>query len=379
MPENPEPLGECIRARIQKSGAIRFSSFMRLCLYEPELGYYASGTAALGRRGDFFTSVSTGPLFGRLLADGFATIWESMGRPSSWQLVEQGGHNGQLCRDILDTLTQRHPEAFSACTYILIEPLPGLRRKQEKAIEPYAADGKIVWHGGLDEIPDASLNGVFFSNELIDSFPVDCVCFRGKDWKERLVGWDGDLQRFVWVEAACNESLQSEIIRWKLPQIEGYVAEIHIEAAEWMRQVARTLGQGVVVIIDYGGLAEDLYKPERPQGTLRAYSKHRQFEDVLSLPGAQDLTSNVNFSLLKEEGEAQGLKTLRYSDQHHFLIELGRLGFLREIEKGMKQNPNEPGLGQQLRHFKTLMHTEMMGSLFKVLIQSKGEARLAEL
>ncbi len=373
MPENPEPVGECIRAGIQKSGPIRFSSFMHQCLFEPDLGYYASGTAALGRKGDFFTSVSTGPLFGRLLADGFATVWESVGRPASWHLAEQGGYNGQLCRDILDALLQRHPKAFSACTYFLIEPLPGFRREQEKTAGSYAADGKIVWYGGLAEIPDASLNGVFFSNELIDSFPVDCVCFRGNDWKERLVGWDEDLQRFVWVEKACDDSLRREIMRWKLPQVEGYVAEIHLEAAEWMRQAARTLGQGVVVTIDYGGLAEDLYKPERTQGTLRAYSKHRQFEDVLSLPGAQDLTSNVNFGLLMEEGEARGLKTLRYCDQHHFLVELGRLEFLREIEEGMKQNPNETGLGQQLRHFKTLMHTEMMGSLFKVLIQSKGE------
>ena len=45
---------------------------MELALYCPEFGYYETQKDNVGRRGDFFTSVSAGELFGQLLAFQFA-------------------------------------------------------------------------------------------------------------------------------------------------------------------------------------------------------------------------------------------------------------------------------------------------------------------
>ena len=51
-----------------RGGRITFAEFMGLVLYHPETGYYTRGCTAIGPQGDYFTSPSASPLFGRLLA-----------------------------------------------------------------------------------------------------------------------------------------------------------------------------------------------------------------------------------------------------------------------------------------------------------------------
>src|SRR3979409_2424848 len=94
-------LVEFIRETIQRRGPVSFAWFMEQALYHPELGYYSSGRCAIGRRGDYFTNVSVGPLFGRLLAAQFGEMWEALGRPGDFVIVEQGEHQGEFARDVL--------------------------------------------------------------------------------------------------------------------------------------------------------------------------------------------------------------------------------------------------------------------------------------
>src|SRR5438105_5645346 len=107
--ESPEFL---IRGEIERHGPIPFARFMELALYHPEHGYYASGRAAIGRRGDFFTNVSVGPLFGKLLAAQFAEMWERLGKPHEFSIVEQGAHDGAFARDALAAARADAPEFF---------------------------------------------------------------------------------------------------------------------------------------------------------------------------------------------------------------------------------------------------------------------------
>ena len=108
---------------------------MELALYAPDLGYYECHRE-IGRRGDFFTSVSTGSLFGEFLAYQFAQ-WlgaAEAGRPV--QIVEAGAHQGLLARDILTWMRERRPELFTRLEYWLAEPSPARRacRNQPCAI-----------------------------------------------------------------------------------------------------------------------------------------------------------------------------------------------------------------------------------------------------
>src|SRR5439155_26423109 len=109
-----------IRAEIEANGPMPFARFMELALYHPEYGYYASGRASIGRRGDFFTNVSVGPLFGKLLAAQLAEIWEKLGRPDDFTIVEQGAHDGLFAADALSALRQSAGDCFAATSYCIV-------------------------------------------------------------------------------------------------------------------------------------------------------------------------------------------------------------------------------------------------------------------
>jgi SAM-dependent MidA family methyltransferase len=95
-----------IRAEIESAGPIAFARFMELALYAPGVGYYEQPDRAIGRTGDFYTSVSVGPMLGFLLASKFAQ-WA--GDSTSFQLVEAAAHDGRLAADILGALKECHP------------------------------------------------------------------------------------------------------------------------------------------------------------------------------------------------------------------------------------------------------------------------------
>src|SRR3977135_954800 len=126
---NPD-LVAFIREIIRQRGPVTFDWFMEQALYHPEFGYYSSGQCAIGRRGDYFTNVSVVSLFGRLLGAQFAEMWESLGRPGDFTIVEQGAHHGEFAGDVLEEVRQRTPDFFSALRYCVIEPFPILEARQ---------------------------------------------------------------------------------------------------------------------------------------------------------------------------------------------------------------------------------------------------------
>src|SRR4051812_3197960 len=113
-----------IQEVIRREGPVRFDQFMEQALYHPELGYYGSGRCQIGRRGDYFTNVSVGPLFGKILAAQFTGMWEVLGRPDEFTIVEQGAHSGAFAKDVLEALRERQPGFFAALSYSVVEPFP---------------------------------------------------------------------------------------------------------------------------------------------------------------------------------------------------------------------------------------------------------------
>ena len=118
---------ETIRREIAERGVLSFARFMELALYCPNSGYYEVKKDSPGRRGDFYTSVSAGELFGQLLAFQFAGwLEELLLSPvtchSSPCLIEAGAHDGQLAKDILTWLQSARPKLFGQIEYGIIEP-----------------------------------------------------------------------------------------------------------------------------------------------------------------------------------------------------------------------------------------------------------------
>ena len=186
-PSTAQPLSRTIRELIRREGPIPFARFMEQALYHPEHGYYSSDRCAIGRRGDYFTSVSVGPLFGQMLAAQFAEIWEMLERPNDFVIVEQGAHHGEFATDVLEAVRTRSPDFFAALRYRIIEPFPVVRRRQEGVLGSFAE--KTEWRGSLEEMEPFC--GVHFSNELLDALPVHLLIAAGpagaRRWHERFV------------------------------------------------------------------------------------------------------------------------------------------------------------------------------------------------
>ena len=354
------PLAAELRARIAGGGAIPFREFMAAALYHPQHGYYASGRAAIGRKGDFFTNVSVGPLFGRLLARQFAEIWQRLGEPGEFTIVEQGAHGGDFAGDVLAGLREFAPACFAAAAYQIVEP--GTLLRETQAAKLAAFGGKVRWSPVLEPF-----SGVHFSNELIDALPVHAVTWTGEEWRERHVGLHDD--RFVFT----GGPLSSEALRSHLAQLPpvppGYETEVNLAALDWIADIATKLERGCVLAIDYGFPRAEYYRADRTGGTLTGYAHHRRETDLLARPGEIDLTAHVDFTSLAERGERCGLRPAGFTDQHHFMVGLGRLHF---------PDGTAPD-AQEMRAFKTLMHPTLMGLSFKVLCLEKGLAGSAPL
>ena len=367
-----------VRQAVQEAGILPFSEFMRLALYCPKYGYYEQTGGQIGRRGDFYTSVSVGPLFGELLAFQFAE-WLKPISAGPFQLVEAGAHDGQLAADILGWFTEWRPEIVPFLQYWIIEPSARRQACQRSKLEKFAHH--VRWAESLQALPPGGVRGIIFSNELLDSFPVhrlgwDVQAGRWFEWGVALnnsnaskAAFPGD---FVWQRIPRPPDYLGDALRLAglvpgdaaavLP--DGFTIEICPEAGDWLRQAASELQEGKLLTIDYGYEAEQFLTPERVGGTLRGYYRHHANLDLLAHVGEQDLTAHVNFTQLRRQGEEAGLRTEGFGSQEHF--------FTRILPQTLKPGSNfGEWRSARARQFQTLIHPQHLGRAFSVLVQAR--------
>lgn len=358
------PLEEIIHAEIRTGGPMRFERFMEMALYHPGSGYYAktSGPSPIGRSGDFYTSVSAGPLFGRLLGRQFLQMWGLMGKPDPFWIIEQGAHDGQLACDILEWCRTETPEFFETIHYAIVQAAGSLSMLQKCAPDA-ALISRMSWFENLEMLAAEKPAGVFFSNELVDAFPVRSIIYRTGHWLEQHVGLEKE--KLCWVDRPIVDAeLSAAIQALEVPAIEGYMTEINLRARSWIAEVARALSRGYVLTIDYGHPAALYYSPHRTCGTLTAYVKHHAVDDVLAEPGRRDITAHVDFSALDQAGEKAGLTTLGFIDQQRFLM-----GIAHDELSGVR-GP-QVKIQENVRAWNTLTHPEHLGATFFALLQGK--------
>jgi len=353
-------LANLLAGEIRASGPIPFRRFMEVVLYHPDHGYYSSGRARIGRAGDFFTNVSVGSLFGELIGRQFLEMWERLGRPKPFTVVEQGANSGDFARDVLTWAEQEAQDFREALRYAIVEPFAVPRQRQRETLQGLS---EVEWYTGLGELP--RFVGVHFSNELLDAFPVHRLRSDGRRWMERYVTCvDGE---FTFTEGPLTVPAES-----MLPEVaeEGYETEICPALRAWFDALRERLERGYLLAIDYGFSRADYFAPERRDGTLSAYREHRRQENPLARPGETDLTAHVEFTTLVEHALSRGFALEGFTDQHHFMVGLGQAVF---SDSEATPTPREQ---KARRAFATLMHPGLMGRGFKVLALSRGVAGL---
>jgi SAM-dependent MidA family methyltransferase len=367
-----------LRQEAERQGVISFARFMELSLYCPEIGYYEREEGRVGRDGDFYTSVSVGPLFGGLLAFQFAQ-WADQLEGSTFQVVEAGAHDGRLAKDILSWLETKRTRLMERLEYWLVEPSPRRQSWQRKQLDKFA--DRLRWVDSLERLPSTGVHGVIFSNELLDAFPVHRLGWdaRARRWIEWGVTWDGT--QFVWAKMERSSDRCDRILAEAGLEVpdelsallpDGFTVELSPDAAAWWRRAAERLRCGRLLTFDYGLTAEQFLAPERSHGTLRAYHKHAIVDDLLANPGEQDFTAHVNFTHLQRAGESAGLRSEGLLSQTQFLTQIAEGTWREEATLG-------PWTPTQVRQFQTLTHPEHLGRAFRVLLQSRLVTRADEL
>jgi len=318
------PLAALIREEIARDGPLPFHRFMQLALYHPEYGYYRRTRDPFGKAGDFYTAAQLQPVFGILIAARVRTLWDDLGRPPDFTVVDLGAGRGEM------------REAFSDWRYVPVD----------------------VDRGALP----ARFTGVVFANEFFDALPVDAAVCRAGGCRQMLAGWNDE--RFAWVEGgAVSPQAAAYIERYLAPCEEGDLVEINLEGLAWIERIARSLERGFLFTIDYGYTRRD--RARFPQGTLMSYRRHSALEDVLADPGERDITAHVPFTALEEHGRLCGFDPAPLATLARTLLEAGE-----PDQFAAALAAEDPAVCAQRRlQLKTLLFG--MGETFRTLLQAR--------
>ncbi len=310
-----------IRDEIVASGPITFARFMERALYEPGLGYYRSEAARPGRDGDFLTAPEADPLFGAAVARQLAEIWRRLGEPERFTVREPGAGTGALAIGTLQALSRTEPDLVDRVRWQPVDIEPARATAFGVALAAAGFPNSAVAEDGTPIV------GAIVANEVLDALPVHRVIGRPDGLRELAVTLapDGSDATFIEVEAAPSEpALAARLDASGIVLADGQRAEICLAADEWVREEAQRLEHGVLIAIDYGYPAPELYDPvRRADGTLRAYVRHRVHDDPFRHIGRQDLTAHVDVSAVERAAIAAGLEHLGTTTQAEFLTGLG--------------------------------------------------------
>jgi SAM-dependent MidA family methyltransferase len=365
---------ERLRTLIQEQvfasgGAIAFWRFMEFCLYTPGMGYYSAGAAKFGAHGDFVTAPELGPLFAACVADAVAPVLRQLGPEA--QFVEIGGGSGAFAEVALKRLLML--DALPA-RYAILEPSADLRQRQRERLQqrlnPLLLD-LVEW---LDGPMQPAWDGVLFANEVIDALPTPRFTLQHGEVMEEHVGLDGE-GRFVRIDKPADALLAAAVrhVERQLdaPLPDGYRSELLPQLPYWIQAVIGGLRSGALLFVDYGHPRREYYSPDRSDGTLRAFHRHRVSNDVFARPGLQDLTASVDFTALAEACQGAGFDFSGYCSQASFLIGNGLEQRLAEAEA---RAHDEAGRYRLRQEAKRLTLPGEMGERF----QAMGFARDVE-
>ena len=345
-----------IRRRIAASGAITFAEFMEVALYHRG-GYYAS-RGPIGAGGDYFTSPVAHPAFGALVCVQLHTMWQTLGQPDPFWVIEAGAGDGVLASDIVDFASRQFPLFSEAIRYVAVDRLsPVDASRMSRGVEWVQSVG----------IPVGGIVGCVVANELIDAMPVHrfeitacgpCEVYVSLDSEGRFIELlDESSTKLI---TGCVESI-GRVLQY------GFRGEVNAGVRPWVAAVAEGLERGFVLTLDYGYEVEELYSDARSGGTLQTYYRHTDSGSLYQRIGRQDMTAHVDFTALIDEGRSVGLRPVFLTTQGEFLLSLG----YARVEDSL----HAAAIGSAERRFnvramRRLIDPEGLGK-FKVLVQDK--------
>ncbi|HWD36029.1 MAG TPA: SAM-dependent methyltransferase [Casimicrobiaceae bacterium] len=348
-----------VRDEIGRAGGfITFAQYMDLVLYAPGLGYYVAGARKFGDAGDFVTAPELTPLFGAALARQIEVV---LATTSAREIVELGAGSGALAASMLNALAEA--KALPS-RYAILEPSPELRARQQATLEALSArsGARIEW---IERLPD-TIGGIVVMNEVLDAIAPNIVARRDGQWYERGVALAD--ATFAWAERPLDDAKLLALARARFPDDGAYLSEVNPAAEALVATIAKRVGEGGILIVDYGFPAREYYHAQRASGTLVGHYRHRVHDDPFLWPGLSDLTSHVDFTAIARAGQRAGLRVAGFATQASFLLGCGLLERLRAA--------GTPGSVDYVRAsaaVQKLLSPAEMGELFKMLLLARRD------
>lgn len=341
------PLEVIIRAEIAAHGPMPFTQFMEICMRHPQHGYYMAHDP-FGQDGDFTTAPEISQMFGEMVALWCYDLWEKMGRPTRYTLVECGPGRGTLMDDVLRTL-KVSPACLNAAEIVLIEKSPFLKEKQAEKLKAYS----VQWVEDAASLPALPL--ILFSNEMFDTFAIRRFQKTKKGWAEQAVTVKDNRLAFTLLAINKNDQVLFDDNVYHDAAEESY-AEFSPDCQKWMDAFSPLLAahSGGALMIDYG------YDGPRAVDTVQAIAK-QHFAPILEKAGCADITAYVDFGAFARIAVQHGLKVWPLTPQRDFLMRCG----IEQRAMLLKQRANDEQKNQIDAALARLIKPEQMGMIFK--------------
>lgn len=339
-----------------KENAISISTFMELALYDKTNGYYQQQREKIGKQGDFLTTSSVSPYFAKVICRWFYNqVKEEECDPI---FCEIGAGNGNFAYEFISYWQEITNLDLN---YWIVEKSTDhlLKLKNKLGNSRF-----LKIYTDLEQLP--TINGVIFSNELFDAFPVDIVKYEQGQLFEGKVTINEKEELELMYTPCTNPLLLNYFSTYQLPIKPSYIYEIPLPMIEFYKILCKKLKNGKIMTVDYGYFHEELQYETRKDGTLRAYKNHQQQNNFLTNVGFSDLTTHIHWDTLVQIGEEQHLLTNEITRQRDFLLNNGILDFLVTTDT----NPFSTQ-AKENRKVRQLIMDDSLSMAFHILIQQK--------
>ena len=335
----------------EKGGKLTFYDFMDVVLNDPNNGYYGSGKANVGIKGDFVTSPSMSEDFSFFIAIQIEEWLEQLKKGVTFDekitIIEFGSGKGCLLKGIINYFLKNNKQILQEISFKIIELNQGMRLKQKKNLESFLNNGVDISWIKLEYLEDKSINGIVLANEVLDAFPVERIQYSEGHLYQQCVSFDEKLKELYLCKNNLNENLKVRIDYLKnnfginIPPVnvpEGWTTELHICHSEWLKQIFKKLNNAILFIIDYAIESKKYYSSKRYDGTLIAYKNQMAINDFLYSPGDCDLTCHICSDILIMKALEIGFKFKRLVKQGEALLSLGLAEKFHDIQNSYKND-----------------------------------------
>ena len=335
---------------IEMGGTISFYNYMNLVLNDPINGYYGSGKANLGLKGDFVTSPSLSDdfafLVGKQIEDWLSQLKSNFIFREKISVIEFGSGDGSFMNGLINYFIKNNEKLLEDVCFLIVEPNEGMREKQKNKLKEFLNQGIDILWKSLEEIEN-NINGIVIANEVLDALPVERITFsRGKLYRQAVsidkesFGLFFDLLPIT-RELAKSLDLSKSQLGISIPPQDapdGWTTEWHVGNSRWLKVLYEKINNGILLIIDYAKESKKYYASSNSNGTIISYKNQKIVNDILKFSGNCDLTSHICIETLINDAEILGFETIGTIKQGEALLALGLADRLFEIQKDLKED-----------------------------------------